>query len=176
VVLSLVDIDALRHEIERTRWARDYARAIVEAVQVPLLVLDAGLVVLSANAACYQLLREAPETLEGRGLFDLGVGEWDTSALRAAVAGVAARPGPAGRFQGLALHRDPDLGRRHACSRCAVPTPSSEADPRHRGRHRPARDRAAPRRGAGRSRGGAAGGAGRPSVFLTHSPTSCRRR
>lgn len=126
VVLSLVDIDALRHEIERTRWARDYARSIVEAVQVPLLVLDAGLVVLSANAACYQLLGEAPDELEGRGLFELRSGEWDTTALRAAVSGIAARPGPAGRFQGLALERDsPGLGRRHASvSGCAVPMPA----------------------------------------------------
>ena len=69
-----MDIDELRHEVVDARWARDYARSIVEAVQVPLLVLDAGLHVLSANAAYYGAFREVPSQIEGHGFFELGAG------------------------------------------------------------------------------------------------------
>jgi two-component system, chemotaxis family, CheB/CheR fusion protein len=121
-ILSLVDIDELRHEVVDARWARDYARSIVEAVQVPLLVLDAALHVLSANAAYYRLFQEKPSEIEGQGLFGLGAGAWDTGELRQALAGM--RNG-GGRFQALELVREiAGNGRRAtAVSGCEVPSP-----------------------------------------------------
>ena len=121
-ILSLVDIDELRHEVVDARWARDYARSIVEAVQVPLLVLDAALQVLSANAAYYRLFQERPSEIEGQGLFGLGAGAWDTVELRQALAGM--RDG-GGRFQALEVEREiPGNGRRDtAVSGCEVPSP-----------------------------------------------------
>ena len=124
-ILSLVDIDELRHQVVSAQWARDCARNIVEAVQVPLVVLDAGLHVLSANAAYYRHFREKAAEVEGQGFFEIGAGEWDASELHRAVAGV---PGPEGRFQGLEMERDfPGAGRRTtSISGCAVPSPSGE--------------------------------------------------
>ena len=120
-----MDIDELRHEVVSARWARDYARSIVEAVQVPLVVLDAGLRVLSANAAYYHLFQEEPTATEGHGFFELGGGEWDTAELHGAVAALL---GAAGRFQALALEREfPGAGHRAtSVSGCAVPSPGSE--------------------------------------------------
>ena len=124
-ILSLVDIDELRHQVVDARWARDYARSIVEAVQVPLLVLDAGLHVLSANAAYYGAYREIPSQIEGHGFFELGAGEWNTTELQRAVGGVL---GATGRFQGLEMERDvPGWGRRAtSVSGCAVPSAQGE--------------------------------------------------
>lgn len=49
VVVSLVDVDTLRRAVKDAEWARDYATSIVEAVQIPLVVLDDKIRVISAN-------------------------------------------------------------------------------------------------------------------------------
>jgi two-component system CheB/CheR fusion protein len=102
-ILSLVDIDELRQEVVLARWSRDYARSIVEAVQVPLLVVDLELRVLSANAAYYRHFQERPADTEGRLLFELGGGEWDAPGLRRAMDGLVA--GEAS-FRGVELIHD----------------------------------------------------------------------
>jgi two-component system CheB/CheR fusion protein len=121
-LLSLVDVDALRHEVIDARWARDHARGIVEAVQVPLLVLEAGLHVVSANAAYYRQFGETPGGTEGGYLFELGNGVWDAPALRQALAALST---DGRRFQGLELEREvPGAGRRTtSISGCTVPSP-----------------------------------------------------
>jgi two-component system CheB/CheR fusion protein len=122
VILTLMDIQDLKREVATAEWARDYARSIVEAVQVPLVVLDAGLRVLSANAAYHRLLGEEPGGAAGRGLFELGAGAWDAEELKRAVAAVR---GAGGTFQALELERDfPGAGRRTvSVSGCAVASP-----------------------------------------------------
>jgi two-component system CheB/CheR fusion protein len=124
-ILSLVDIDELRNEVAMARWARDYAKSIVEAVQVPLIVLDAGLRVISANAAYYSLFEEKPEETEGHPFFELGAGEWNKADLKRAV---AASLGTEGFFQALELVRQhPGSPRRvTSVSGCAVASPASE--------------------------------------------------
>jgi two-component system CheB/CheR fusion protein len=124
-ILSLVDIDELRSEVLLAEGARDSARSIVDAVQVPLLVLDAGLRVFSANAAYYRHFEERPAETEGRGLFELGAGAWDTPELRQAVAGSL---GEVGRFQALQMTRDfPGRGPRTiSVSGGAITAPSRE--------------------------------------------------
>jgi two-component system CheB/CheR fusion protein len=119
-ILSLVDIDELRQEVVLARWSRDYARSIVEAVQVPLLVLDPEHRVLSANAAYYRHFQERPADTEGRGLFELGGGEWDAPGLRRAMEGLVAQDAS---FQGVELSRDfPGPGHRIASlSGSAIP-------------------------------------------------------
>jgi two-component system CheB/CheR fusion protein len=125
-ILSLADIDDLRHQVVDARVARDYARSIVEAVQVPLLVLDAGLHVLSANAAYLGAFPEVPVQIEGRAFFDLGAGQWNTTELHRAVGGIL---GDTGSFRGLELERDvPGYGlRATSVSGCAMPSLAGEA-------------------------------------------------
>ena len=122
-ILSLVDIQDLKKEVATAEWARDYAAGIVEAVQVPLVVLGAGLRVLSANAAYYRLCREAAAQSEARGFFELGKGRWDVPELRRALDGVLE---PGGRFQALEVVRQlPGAGLRHlSVSGCAFPSPA----------------------------------------------------
>jgi two-component system CheB/CheR fusion protein len=122
-ILSLVDIDELRHEVSDARWARDYARSIVEAVQVPLVVLDGGLRVVSSNPAYNDLFQEDPIEIQGKGFFEISEGGWNTVELRQAVEGVRDVHGK--RFQALELEREvPGRGRRAASvSGCSVPAP-----------------------------------------------------
>ncbi|HXF65412.1 MAG TPA: EAL domain-containing protein [Burkholderiales bacterium] len=56
---------------------------IVEAVREPLLVLDAELRVLFANAAFYRLFRVEPREILGHPLYALGNRQWDIPRLRA---------------------------------------------------------------------------------------------
>jgi PAS domain S-box-containing protein len=59
-----------------------YVRSIVDTMREPLLVLDSGLRVRSANRAFYQTFRVSPHETEGRRLYDLGDGQWEIPRLR----------------------------------------------------------------------------------------------
>jgi two-component system CheB/CheR fusion protein len=58
-----------------------YSAAIVETVREPLVLLDAGLRVLVANAAFYRAFGVTPELVRRRSLFDLADGRWDAPEL-----------------------------------------------------------------------------------------------
>jgi two-component system CheB/CheR fusion protein len=109
-ILSLVGIDALMHHVHQVEWARDYAAGIVAAMQVPLLVLDEDLRVLSANPCFYQAYGSSPAETERQSLFALGGGVWDLPALRASLGEMLARDT---RLQDLeAAHEFPHKGKR----------------------------------------------------------------
>jgi two-component system CheB/CheR fusion protein len=115
-IISLVDIHALKHDVADAEWERDYARNIVEAVQMPLVVIDGQLRVLSANDAFFTGFGVSPAETEGRGFFDIGGGCWDTPELRRSLGEVLAEEA---RFRGLEIERDfPGAGRR-TMSLCA---------------------------------------------------------
>jgi PAS domain S-box-containing protein len=58
----------------------DYFEAIVETVRQPLVVLERNLTVRSANRAFYEIF--GSDIAEGRNLFEVGNGRWDTPDLR----------------------------------------------------------------------------------------------
>jgi two-component system CheB/CheR fusion protein len=120
-ILSLVDIHALKHDVADAQWERDYARSLVEAVQLPLVVIDGALRVLSANRAFYAAFGLGPAEAEGRGFFAVGGGAWDVLDVRRALGEVLAEDA---QFQGLELERDiPGIGRRTlSLSARAVPS------------------------------------------------------
>ena len=90
-MVSLIDIDALKHHVREVEWARDYAASIVEAVQVPLLVLDKDLRVLSANGAFYQAFGASAAEIERKSFFELSGRAWDVPALRTSLGEMLAR-------------------------------------------------------------------------------------
>ncbi|HEX3147554.1 MAG TPA: SpoIIE family protein phosphatase [Gemmataceae bacterium] len=59
-----------------------YAQDIVDTIREPLLILDATLRVRSANRAFYRSFRVSPAETEGRLIYELGNGQWDSPALR----------------------------------------------------------------------------------------------
>ncbi|MBX3185822.1 MAG: PAS domain-containing protein [Labilithrix sp.] len=99
-VISVVDIDFLKRALDAAEWARDYARAIVEAVRTPLLVLDEKLVVVSTNEAFERLSNLTRAATEGRHLFETLSGLLSFPEVGSALQRVAQREE---RFDGLEI-------------------------------------------------------------------------
>ena len=91
VVLVLLDVHEHLQLQQRLEDQRDYARAIVETVREPLLVLDHELRVQTANPAFYRSFEVAPDETTGRLLYELGNDQWDIPSLREQLAGVLSR-------------------------------------------------------------------------------------
>ena len=118
-ILSLIDIDALKHDVTDAEWARDYAAGIVEAVQVPLVVLDEKLRALSANRAFYDTFQTTLEATETQKFFDLDDSQWDIPALRGPLEEMLASNSSLADLE--VEHDFPRLGRRVIrVSACAV--------------------------------------------------------
>lgn len=66
---------------EQLNISRLYAESIVSTIREPLIVLDGSFKVRTANRAYYQKFNTTEETTEGKLLFTLGNGQWDTPAL-----------------------------------------------------------------------------------------------
>jgi two-component system CheB/CheR fusion protein len=80
--LVLIDIDESRQAREQLKAARDYAVAIVETVQDPLLILDAELRIVTASRSFYEAFRVAPHETEGQLVHELGSRQWSIPRLR----------------------------------------------------------------------------------------------
>jgi len=80
--LTFVDITRRKAAEEELLQAKTYAESIVETLHVPLLVLDSGLHVRSANPAFYEHFGVRPEATAGRLIYDLGNGQWNIPQLR----------------------------------------------------------------------------------------------
>lgn len=108
-VVALLDIDVMKRAAAEIAEARDFADAIVETVQEPLLVLDAELRVERANRAFYDCFQVGPRETEGEVLYELGNRQWDVPAMRAAL------QSPLGDHRGVTFeieHDFPQIGRR----------------------------------------------------------------
>ena len=81
-VMVLVDIDALKRSTEQVKESRDYAEAIVETIQTPLIVLDTNLTAITANRYFYETFRVSQAETEHHSMFTLGNGQWNIPQLR----------------------------------------------------------------------------------------------
>ena len=82
VVVYFRDVTERREHERLIQLARAYAESIVTTVREPLLVLDKGLRVVSANRSFYATFKVEPSETEGRFVYDLGDGQWDIPELR----------------------------------------------------------------------------------------------
>ncbi len=89
-VIILIDIDALKRGAANLESARNYAEAIVETVQVPLLVLNSELEVKKANRAFYRTFEVSLRDTINSSIFDLGNGEWNFASLQVLLADLLA--------------------------------------------------------------------------------------
>jgi len=80
VVMTFPDVTE-HLQAAAARKARDLAEAIVDTVHVPLVVLDGGLTVISANRAFYREFGGTAQDSEGRSFFSIADGQWDAAAL-----------------------------------------------------------------------------------------------
>jgi two-component system, chemotaxis family, CheB/CheR fusion protein len=82
VVLVLLDIDALKRSTATVEAARNYAEAIVETVQVPLLVLESDFRVNTANRSFCDTFQVSQLETARMTIFELGNGQWNLPGLR----------------------------------------------------------------------------------------------
>ena len=107
-VMALLDIDESVRALQEAELARALADGIVETVQHPLLVLDADLHVVRANAAFYQTFGVHPESTLRQSVDNLGNGQWKVPELRRLLEHALLRNVP---FRDLELTHDfPDIG------------------------------------------------------------------
>jgi PAS domain S-box-containing protein len=81
-VLSFTNVTAFRASVEQAIYEREYTKTIVNAVMSPLVVLDEGLRVQTANRAFYEWFGVSRE--KAQGMHVNGLGDWSTSELVAA--------------------------------------------------------------------------------------------
>ena len=79
---TVTDVTWRKQAEKEMQETLDYAQNIVETVREPLLVLDAGLRVISANRAFYETFKVKPDETTGQLLYDLGNRQWDIPNLR----------------------------------------------------------------------------------------------
>ncbi|MFN2571813.1 MAG: ATP-binding protein [Gemmatimonadales bacterium] len=106
----MVDVDTLTRAQHEAECGRAYLAGVVEAVRVPLIVLDHELVVQSANESFYETFRVTPTETERCSIFDVGKGLLDGQDLRSRLGTMSA--GTTG-FQNVKVDVEvPLLGRR----------------------------------------------------------------
>jgi len=86
------------------------ATAIMDTVCEPFVVLDEGLRVVAASRSFYRTFTFDPRDVQGKLLYDLGDGEWNTAKLRTLLGKVLPESGV---MEGCEVeHEFPDIGRR----------------------------------------------------------------
>jgi PAS domain S-box-containing protein len=80
-VLTFTNVTAFRASIDQAIYEREYAKAILNTVADPLVVLGADLRVLTANRAFYSLFRISREGIQGLPLNKLSNGVLDLPRL-----------------------------------------------------------------------------------------------
>ncbi len=110
VLMTVADINDIKLSLLRVNEAYDYANDIVETVREPLLVLDAGLKVTTANRSFYENFMVDPEETEGRYIYELGNGQWNIPGLMKQLQEVLPQQKSFSDFEVAIDH--PDTGRR----------------------------------------------------------------
>ncbi|MGA2678929.1 MAG: CheR family methyltransferase [Sedimentisphaerales bacterium] len=85
VVVTFIDITAQNKSKERevtAKAAQVYTQAILDTVREPLVVLDEGLRVMSANRPFYETFKVNRENIEQKPIYELGDGQWNIPRLR----------------------------------------------------------------------------------------------
>jgi len=103
VVAVFVDITGQKKLQRLAEEAREYAENIVEAVREPLMVLDTGLKVISANKSYYKTFKVTRKDTIGRSIYELGGKLWDIAEFRKLLDDISVKNEP---FDNFELERD----------------------------------------------------------------------
>jgi PAS domain S-box-containing protein len=109
-VLVFRDVSERRRAELAAADALAYAEGVVDTVREPLVVLDHGLRVRTANRSFYRTFAASPEATEGRLLYELGDRQWDVPRLRELLEAILPRDSHFSDFE--VEHEFAGLGRR----------------------------------------------------------------
>jgi two-component system CheB/CheR fusion protein len=110
VVITFVDITEQKRIQEALEDALAYAEGIVETAREPLVVLDADLRVITANASFYRTFKTSRGEVEKKLIFELGDRQWDIPALRQLLEKILPESTRLENFE--VAHHFPGLGRK----------------------------------------------------------------
>ena len=108
-VLTFTNFTAFRASLGQAIYEREYTKTILNSMIDPLVVIDAGLQVQTANRAFYDLFETSREQTHGVPLRSLGDDNWKASGLWSSLQAVLSDNR---EFQTLELERDFPIGRR----------------------------------------------------------------
>jgi two-component system, chemotaxis family, CheB/CheR fusion protein len=107
VVITFTDITESKRALGQQEML-EYLKSIVETVRDPLVVLDAGLKVITASRSFYQTFKVQPESTEQMLLYELGNGQWNIPSLRELLEKILATNAS---FQDFGVEHDfPEIG------------------------------------------------------------------
>ena len=81
MVLTFTNFTAFRASLGQAIYEREYTKTILNTVIDPLVVLDDGLQIQTANRAFYDWFGVSREQTQGVPLSDLGDDDWRASGL-----------------------------------------------------------------------------------------------
>ena len=108
-VLTFTNFTAFRASLGQAIYEREYTKTILNSMIDPLVVLDEGLQVQTANRAFFDLFGTSREQTQGVPLASLGDHDWKASGLWSSLQTVLSDNG---EFRTLELERDFAIGRR----------------------------------------------------------------
>ncbi len=108
-VITFVEITEQKR-MQALQDALAFSRGVVNTVREPLVVLDSGLRVMSANRTFYDMFKVVPEDTEQKLIYELGSRQWDIPALRKALEEVLPRSAVLNDF--VVEHDFPGIGRK----------------------------------------------------------------
>jgi two-component system CheB/CheR fusion protein len=110
LVMTFVNINRGKQAEEAAQQARAYAESVVATMREPLLVLDEGLRVVSANPSFYRTFARSAKEVERELIYELNEGQWDIPGLRRLLEDVLPKNSA---FEDFEVEHDfPGLGRK----------------------------------------------------------------
>ena len=80
-VIALIEIDSLKRNVDELKKARDDAKAIVEGLPIPLLVIGSDLRIRLANQPFCDNFKINRQAIEGKFIFEIESGQWNIPKL-----------------------------------------------------------------------------------------------
>ncbi|MDR3556452.1 MAG: PAS domain-containing protein [Syntrophobacteraceae bacterium] len=108
VVITFSDITDRKQAMDQSMAAKKFAERIVETVRAPLLVLDQGLNIISANAEFCRKFKTTRVETENKRIYDLGNGQWDIPRLRELLEQIVPNDNTVNDFE--VEHHFPEIG------------------------------------------------------------------
>lgn len=76
------DLNEMKRSLDLLKYALDYSEAIVDTVQVPLIMLDKNLRILTANRSFYETFKLSPKETEKQLIYELSDKAWNILKLK----------------------------------------------------------------------------------------------
>ncbi|MFZ2472397.1 MAG: chemotaxis protein CheB [Methanothrix sp.] len=110
VAVTFNDISTIKELEKSLQDAKRYAQNIVETVSEPLVVLNSGMKVVSANRTFYETFQVTPQETEGKLIYALGNKQWDIAGLHQLLENILPKNAVFGSYD--VEHYFPKIGRR----------------------------------------------------------------